>query len=501
MLIETETVNKEVEMIKAASDKTANAKLKSSTEEVNVATEGEKKDTSTKQKYLTPPIKPATATYYFDNNLMLARSCDILAEDIILGNKINIKIKENEEKDTKQNTEDISNIINSVESSQVEIAYMCADYVLNGAGCCKITRFEENNEFRLTQIPQENLQIMKISDEKLQATPIYLVEQDSGSGDKKLYKILGETYPDPFDSYDNKELGAVWWIGGDNFYNFYRKPKWLQASESMNSQIALKSLDTEKINKGFNMNNIVFFNKSPEYMSQTEYDELNTAEENKTNDYYEQLGLIAANVNAQKIATELKSAGMGTAVLYEESDDPITMQQATLSDTNYNYLLEKTKMADQEVISCFGIPRERYMINDIKESMNSQKTAAFWEIYTKSLNGQQLIYENGLLSVIDEVYELDYELTVDIEVPMFSQIINGKIDVYSDLFIKGLLTLSQTVKLLSQYISDLNLDDLDLTNPIYEMRFVNGKSIDDYNLDPNEQIEYDNATSNIFGGG
>lgn len=496
--VEIPTVNKEIEMIKSDFNKTANAKLKAG-EEVKVATESDKKDSSTKQKYLTPPVKPSQATYFFDNNLMLARSCDILSEDLILGNKINIRVN-NDSDDSDVVDDNLVDIINSVEQSKVEIAYMCTDYELNGAACCKITRFEEYNEFRLTQIPQQSLQIMKVVDEKIQATPVYLVEQDTGGGDKKLYKILGETYPDDFESYEGTDLGLVWWIGGDNFNDFYRKPKWLQARESMSSQIALKSLDSERINKGFNMNTILFFNKRPTYMPPQELiGSNNEPMDDQSSRYYDQLANMAENVGAKTIANELRTAGLGIAVLYEESHDPITMEVANISDTNYDYLLEKMKLADQEIISAYGIPRERYMINDVKESMNSQKTAAFWEIYNKSLNGRQLVYENGLLDVIEECYDdLKYDLVVDIEVPLSSEIINSKIEVYSALFLKALLTLKQTIILLSKYITDLNMAELDLTNPIYEMRFFNGSPITDYSLDPNEQIEYDNATASFL---
>lgn len=501
--VQTEAVNKEIEMIKSNLDKVANDKLKTITRDVKVATESDKKDTSTKQKYLVPPVKPSVASYFFDKNLLLALSCSILAEDLILNN-INIKVKDDSDENNEEVVEglNVTNIINSVDKSQVELSYMCADYVLNGAGCCKITVFEEDNEFRLTQIPQETLQIIKIVDEKLQDTPIYLVEQDLGIGDKRLYKIMGEIYPEEFLTYDNKVLGSVWWMGGDSFYDFFRKPKWLQAMESMNAQIALESLDTEKINTGFNMNNVLFFNKEPTFVDSPleGLDELNSVDnenqdDKQENEYFNYLSTIASSVNAENIANELRAAGLGTAVLYEETLKPLTMQHVSLSDTNYDYLLEKSKLADQRVMSSFGIPRERYMINDMKESMNSHRTAAFWEIYTKSLNSQQLPYENGLLDVINEVYDLDYELTVDIELPMFSELINAKIDTYSSLFLKGLLTLKQTVILLSKYITDLNIADLDFTNPIYDMRFINGKPLENYGLDGIDQDEYDKATS------
>jgi len=500
--VENEPVNKQVQMLKSQFDQKQVQMLKSveETEETTVATSEDKQDTKTKQKYLNPPIKAKQATVYFDNNLMLARSCNIKAEDLILGNDINIKLKD------ENSTQDIDNIIRSVEASRTEINYMCADYELNGAGCCKITKLLNDDEFRLTQIPQESVRILKINDEKVQDTPLYLVEQEVGSSEK-YYKILNEVYPDNFDTYENNSLGMVWWIGGDNFYNFYRKPVWFQTREDLNAQTALKSLDTEKINKGFNMNNIVFFNKKPtllpyeEFYSESNNGTDNDSENNVTDDYYKYLARMGVNVNAQKIANELKAAGLGTAVLYEETVDPLEMQTAQLSDTNYEYLLEKPKQADQAIISAFGIPRERYMLNDVKESMNSRKTDSFWEIYTKALNGQQNLYETGLRDVIYEVYEDTPELTVDITVPMFSGLINEKIDKYSDLFLKGLLTLGQTVMLLVQYITDLNLDELDLDDPIYQMRFVNGKPINDYSLDPSQQIEYDSIMRTINGVG
>ncbi|OEC87879.1 MULTISPECIES: hypothetical protein [Methanobacterium] len=490
-MIQGQTVNKEVEMIKSTLDNTANAKLQ-------IATGSDKKDTSTKQKYLTPPIKPLLASYYFDKNLMLARSCNILAEDLILGNVININIKDESDENEESTDIDISNIINSIEKSQLEISYMCGDYELTGAGCCKILKFEEQDEFRLIQLPMESLQVIKVVDEKLQSTPIYLIEQSMGITDKTYYKIVGETYPEEYISYDGKELGLAWWIGGDNFYKFFKKPVWLQSIESMNSQIALESLDTEKINSGNNVNGVLFFNKQGALPIST-FPQTTEGETEDTDPTYAQLKAIAEMSGAQTIASELKSAGIGTAVLYEETRDAMSMNYVKISDDNYSYLQDKAKGADQKIISSFGIPRERYMINDIKESMNSQKTAAFWEIYTKSLNAKQLIYEDGLLEVISECYPtLEHELDIDIEVPMFSELVNAKISVFTDLFMKGLITLKQTIILLSKYVSDLNVEDYDFSNPIYDMRFFQGKPLDDYGLTgeltPEQQEEYDSAT-------
>jgi hypothetical protein len=508
--VQKEPINKEVQMIKESFDKKYNEMLKASEEKTNnqVATGDDKKDTKTKQKYLTPPIKASQATFYADNNYLLARSCSIKAEDIILTNKINVKVKEDivEGKSENNKSPDISNIINSIEKSIVDISYMCEDYELNGAGCCKITKFEDDDEFRLTQLPQESVQILKISDEKLQDTPIYLVEQEVGNG-KKYYKILGEVYPENYDTYEKQELGLVWWIGGDKSYNFYRKPVWFATRSLLDTQIALNSFDTENVQNGFNMNTVLFFNKESSYIpyppnvdegNNDEKDEGSDVEPTENNDYYKYLAAMAQNVGAETIAKELKAAGYGVAVLYEETENPLTMQQATLSNTNYDYLETKSKQADQAIISVYGIPRERYMINDIKESMNSNKTASFWEIYTNVLNAQQKPYEIGLVEIIDECYDLTFEVLVDIEVPMFSALIDAKIERVSNLFLKGLLPLGKTIGLLMQYITELDINDLDLTNPIYEMRFFNGNPLGGLQLTTDQQIEYDNVVSSFI---
>jgi len=485
MIIKGETVNKEVEMIKSTLDETANAKLK-------IATGSDKKDTKTKSKYLIPPIKPVLASYYFDKSFMLARSCDILAEDIILGNVINVTVEDDLDENESTKNYDISNIIRSIKKSQIEIYNMAIDYELNGAGCCKILRFEEANEFRLVQLPMESLQLIKIIDEKLQNTPIYLIEQSMGVSNKKYYKIIGQTYPEDYISYDGKELGLAWWIGGDNFYQFFKKPKWLQSIESMNSQIALESLDTENINSGNNLNGILFFNKEsgiplPKFPDNDD-EELSP----------EELKRITELSGAQTIANEIKAAGTGTAVLYEETRNPMKMDYVAISKNNYDYLQNKAAAADQKIISSFGIPRERYMINDVKESMNSQKTAAFWEIYTKSLSAKQLPYEQGLLEIIEECFsDLEFELDIDIEVPMFSELLKAKVDSITDLFLKGLVTLKQAIILLSKYMSDLNTEDHDFTNPIYDMRFFQGRPLDDFGLTPEDQELYNSAIDSI----
>jgi hypothetical protein len=408
--------------------------------------------------------------------------------------------QENEE----EVSEEMESIIKSVEASQLEIRNLAYDFVLYGAGCCKITPYPDHNEFRLTQIPQEALKIFR--EDKEHETPIYMVEnKNTGTGTEDIYKMLGAEYPEDF-TYKGKELETVWWLGRDNFYNFYSKPRWLPCMDSLDAQIALKTFDTEKINTGFNMNNVLFFNKNSTYINPKKPQQKNN-KDNKTNkesdenesatNYFEQFTQQTRNRDdAERIKNELQLAGTGTAVLYEVTTDPMNMQNVSLSDPNWEYLIDKHKQADQEIISAFSIPRERYMLNDVKESMNSNKTASFWEIYVKSLHRRQRIYEEGLKEIIYSLYDLSKDIVIDIEIPTFSDIVNAKIERFSDLFTMGAITLGQLTMLLSKYITDINWDEIDWNDPIYDERFIGGQAVNVLNDTLGESSErYSNYLS------
>jgi len=168
---------------------------------------------------------------------------------------------------------------------------------------------------------------------------------------------------------------------------------------------------------------------------------------------------------------ELNSSGFGNAIFYEESDQPLTANYVNLSQENYEYLDTKLNNLKDNLISRSKIPRERYMLNDIKESMNSQKTVAFWEIYTKylaSLQGHEII------PVIRNILEIIYGVTfkVSLTVPEFEEIKNSRINEIRENFKTGLITFGEAITEIANIEGKtVNLDE----NPLFDEYFYNGQ--------------------------
>ena len=112
------------------------------------------------------------------------------------------------------------------------------------------------------------------------------------------------------------------------------------------------------------------------------------------------------------------------------------------------------------------------MIDDVTESMNSNKSNTIYEIYTKSLENEQLPFEIEINKFNKKYF--DYEGIVDIETPIFSDKKDVEINTILTLFNNGLITLGEAIKAVSVYYPALQLEYSD-SNPIYDERFYNGR--------------------------
>lgn len=423
--------------------------------------------------YLKQSVDPHIAEFYYNKSGMVASSVDILAEDVILTNKITA---ENDEINLKRINE-------CLEELRPQLAYQYGDERLSGAGCSRIIPTPDNG-FTLIQLPQKQLKLKKIkhTDGKQYTIVEQLIQNVNTQNDNyyRYYKIFTNEYPNDLQTPNNKGFnGYVTWLGESQFYNYYSIPFWYQNSELINSKICIESLDTKTFNNGNKAEGIVYFNKTG--ITQLQFNKPLGEEETSESDL--NLSSVLPS-NIENIKRELKNAGYGVAYLYDESDqNPMTMNYVKLTNDNYQYIQSKVKDIDQSVISRSGIPRERYMINDIKESMNSQKTQAFWEIYTKRLNSLQIPVEKMLRNLIKFLYGVDVK--IKIEVPEFSEIINAKINTIKELFNNALLTLRQALTLLSPYITELDIQDIDIQDTLLDSRFYQGRPLTEYGDTPN----------------
>lgn len=418
--------------------------------------------------YINQPVNPKIAEYYYDKSDMVASSVDIYAEDTILTNKI---IATNDEYDLSK----LNKILNKL---RLQLSYQYADKKLFGAGCSKIVLFEDGT-FTLVQLLQKTLRIKKIKHTDGNFYPIIQQEypKPGGGNDYKYYKRFDIYYPPDLDNYNNKPFsGFVTWLGESQFNNYYEKPFWLQNNENIGAKISIETLDRITFNSGNNANGVFYFNQVGQHDFKSNRPPKPMGEEETKEEDLLLSAVLPSNVEILK--RELKTAGYGTAFLYEKTKNPMNLNYVKISNDNYDYISNKIKDINQSVISRSQIPRERYMFNDIKESMNSQKTQAFWEIYTTKIDSNQFEPESMLENLVEFIYGI--VIDINIEVPLFSVIKTEKINMIKELFNSALLTLRQALNLINPYISELDLDEIDIEDPILDMRFFNGRSLTDF---------------------
>ena len=164
------------------------------------------------------------------------------------------------------------------------------------------------------------------------------------------------------------------------------------------------------------------------------------------------------------ISDELSSASSGTAVIFTESNRPVTLDYVGLTNNNGSYLQDLGVNCQQAVLNDYNIPLVRLMINTDKESMNSDKTKSIWEIYTLNLKNEQKPFRQFIKEILYELYSLD--INVDISTPIFSDRREIEVGLLSQAWNDGALTLKQYITGLSEYIKTIDLNEYDFTiNP------------------------------------
>ena len=106
-----------------------------------------------------------------------------------------------------------------------------------------------------------------------------------------------------------------------------------------------------------------------------------------------------------------------------------------------------------------------------KESMNSNKSDVIYEVYTKSLENEQMPFEIQINKFNKKYFKFD--ALCSIETPIFSDKKETEVKTILMLFDKGILTLGETIKGVSKLYPHLNLEYED-ANPMYNERYYNG---------------------------
>lgn len=428
------------------------------------------KDTADAGVELLPPVSMRNCLYVFENSSYVAKSARILANDVLFNN-ITLSSSDLTDDDSVLK-EQIRQIQEYLMSNIDELYNLAVDYYYSGWGA--IEYVWNNTQFSLKQIPIHTCKIKRITINK---EYVFLLEQKINSK-TKYFKIMGETYPDDFLFYNGEKLGYTAIIGGDNIYQFYSLPYWVQDYKKILTQIAIAEADYKTVANGNISSGILNINLEPQIAPAIEYD---------------QNGNVVEQTSRQEIIeNELINANGGTAVIFTESNRQVKLDYVNLTNNNYSYLSDLGDKCQQAVLNDYNIPLVRLMINTEKESMNSNKTQSIWEIYTLNLRNEQKKWKQFINELIFELYGMD--LIVDIDVPIFSDRREIEVKLLIDAWKEGALTLEQYITGLSEYINVINLDDYDFTvnRGVWEYRNLN---IDDIN--PNDEVLIDEVEKQL----
>ena len=387
-------------------------------------------------KYRIDPIVPVSiAQNLILQNNRLDKSIRILAQDVILNEFTYLS-------ETEDKNEGI--VADFWKNNISELYKQLHEFYSYVFGASEIV-FDEKTGLptELYQIPAETLFIKQESNRD-GTYSYYAVQKISGKPDVKM-KLSRFTYDD-----EDDDLPTCFWLGGGKTSEFYEIPYWLPAFNSIAAKVALDELNAKKINEGNLMSGILVIRRPPAFEGQKE--------ETK-----------------KDLEDQMSDAGTGILVMDLESfnaEIPLEVQYVPISEQNYSYLSELADRCDEDLLACFSIPKVRLMIDDVTESMNSNKSNTIYEIYTKSLENEQLPFEIEINKFNNKYFE--YTGVINIETPIFSDKKDVEVTSILNLFNNGILTLGETIKAVSMYYPKLALE-YNETNPLFNERYYNGR--------------------------
>ena len=427
---------------------------------------GKKLDEGEDLLVLKRPISAADAKYIFDNATYVATCSQILAEDTIM-NEVTLTVDEDADDTTKQIVEQIQEyLLDNID----EFYNMAVDYNYSGFAAMEMT--DDGTRFTLKQLPSNTLDVVQVTEKR---NKFYLLRQTL-NGRTYYYRILGEDYTD-FVNLRNFDLSDAVLMGGDNFYLFYSETRYMSIRKKIFTQIAIESQNYNKVSKGNIAKGLLHVPLPPQLATPRQFD----ADGNE----------IILPSEEEIISEELQDGANGIAVVFTRAENPIPFEFIKIEDDNESYLENYQQSCEEAVLNVYRIPLARLMINTEKESMNSNKTQAIWEIYSLSLKQEQKKWKQLIKELIYALYGID--VNVEMTTPDFSDNRETEVDLIIKSFEAGALNLQQLIEALSEYIPIINLNDYDFTvnRDIWEFRKLQGlfETADPEALQEVEQIE------------
>ena len=404
---------------------------------------------------LKPPISMRDCLYVFQNSSHVAKCCRILSADIIY-NEISLTF-DNLDEPSEKEINQLQTINKYLLDNIDELFYLANDYYYAGWAALEYTW--DNTKFKLKQIPIHTCKVIR---DKIQGQEVFILKQQINSKNH-FFKIMGESYPDNFVYYQNEKLGYASLLGGDNIYQFFSLPKWIQDYNEILTEIAISANDYKTISNGNISSGVLNINLEPQLKPPIKYDENGNI-------------IPPEKVKSREdiISEELQSANTGTAVIFTESNRQVNLDYVSLANSNHSYLSDLGTKCQQAVLNDYNIPLVRLMINTDKESMNSDKTKSIWEIYTLNLKNEQKPFKQFIRELIQDLYGISVE--VNITTPIFSDRREIEVNLISQAWNDGILTLKQTITGLADYLDVIDLNEYDFTKypDVWDYRKIDG---------------------------
>lgn len=403
--------------------------------------------------FIDPLIPMGEARYIYHRSSILRKVVEIEAQDVILN------------KYTLEGVGEDSSRFDAFwnESNKYQLYLAGIEYFTYGFGALEVV-FNGNRADKLVQIPAYSVRILRetynINDEEV--VFYYLIQTVNSVRNKfrlthKDYSILDDL------GIDDASNGYALWIGGGADSDWYALPHWIHAKNNLLTLIEIDELNNEKIYNGNIPSGVMLFT-GPRQLTKNGEDPIE-----------------------KKLSEELKSSGAGTVFSYiatPTNDAKIDVDYTALEDNNYEYLEALKEDALQSLLNACNIPKVRLMIDDTKESLNSQKSDTIYEIYNVGIACNQSFFKQILNGFCKNYLGVHSEIVIAL--PEFVEKTQSRAEIIMQLFDKGLVTLGQAVDLLSDILPELNLDSTIDIDANKDNRYYNGKllgSMDDMSSD------------------
>lgn len=394
---------------------------------------------------IDPVVPVSIAESLILQNNKLDKSIRILSQDIILNEFSFVNAEDSEIE--KQILEFWKNNIN-------ELYKQIQEFYSYGFGVSEIIIDKKTGlPKKLYQIPAKTVFIHeeRNPDENGEiVSSYYAIQQVVGKEDVKM-RLSRYNYTE-----EDDDLPICLWLGGGKTSEFYDVPYWLPAFNSISAKVSLDELNAKKINEGNLLSGILTVVRPPNVQGEESIDD--TLEE------------------------QMNDAGTGIMTLELQSfntDIPFNVQYIPISEQNYDYLSKLAENCDDDVLSCFSIPKIRMMNASEKESMNSNKSDVIYEVYTKSLENEQMPFEIQINKFNKKYF--NYDGIVNIKTPIFSDKKELEVDMILKLFNNGVLTLGQCINAISIIYPHFEMQ-VDENNPLFADRYYNGNLL---GIEPN----------------